>query len=231
MAAAGPPRAVDPPSLPCVDIVESRTLYSSRMQERSRQRSRERRSVQRSSIMNVGRRVDYAIRALCYLAAQPRERIVPRTEIQARQDIPPHFLSKILRSLVGAGLLSSVPGARGGFRLGRQAHHITVRAVYESIEGQLSLVDCVDSREAFCCFAPVCTQIAIWRGAQHVLAEYLERISIRDIADDHGMVSRLRSTAPPMTDARLLATANDPSAASRLPSTARSVAHGPITPR
>ena len=33
----------------------------------------------RSSIMNVGRRVDYAVRALCYLAAQPAHRVVPRS--------------------------------------------------------------------------------------------------------------------------------------------------------
>jgi Rrf2 family protein len=175
------------------------------MQERSPKRALARRRVQRSSIMNVGRRVDYAIRALCYLAAQPPERIVPRAEIQQRQNIPPHFLSKILRSLVGAGFLSSVPGARGGFRLGQPAHDISVRAVYESIEGQLSLVDCVDGREAFCCFAPVCTQITIWTGARQVLVAYLERISIRDIADQHGMVLRLRGT-PSSTTSRSLRT-------------------------
>jgi Rrf2 family nitric oxide-sensitive transcriptional repressor len=148
----------------------------------------------RSSIMNVGRRVDYAIRALCYLAAQAPERIVRRAEIQERQNIPPHFLSKILRSLVGAGFLASVPGAHGGFRLGQPAQRISVRAVYESIEGQLSLVECVDHRETFCCFAPVCTQIEIWSGAQKVLAEYLDHITIRDIADRHGLVSSLRDT-------------------------------------
>ncbi|MFI5398058.1 MAG: RrF2 family transcriptional regulator [Candidatus Binatia bacterium] len=146
--------------------------------------------------MNVGRRVDYAIRALCYLAAQPPERIIRRTEIQERQNIPPHFLSKILRSLVGAGFLASVPGAHGGFRLGRRPHDISVRAVYESIEGHLSLVECVDHRESFCCFAPVCTQIDIWSGAQKVLAEYLDDISIGDIADRHGLVRRLRDTSP-----------------------------------
>ena len=145
--------------------------------------------------MNVGKRVDYAVRALCYLAAQPPERIVRRAEIQERQNIPPHFLSKILRALVGAGLLASVPGARGGFRLGRSPHDISVRAVYESIEGHLSLIGCVDHREAFCCFAPVCTQIDIWSGAQRVLGNYLETISIGDIADRNGLVLRLRETA------------------------------------
>jgi Rrf2 family protein len=155
-----------------------------------------RRKVPRSSIMNVGKRVDYAIRALCYLAAQPPERIVRRAEIQERQNIPPHFLSKILRSLVGAQLLASVPGAHGGFRLGRPAHHISVRAVYESIQGQLSLMDCIDRRDAVCSFAPVCTQIAIWSGAQRVLGRYLENISIGDIADRNGLVLRLQERAP-----------------------------------
>lgn len=146
--------------------------------------------------MNVGRRVDYAIRALCYLAAQPPGRVVPRAEIQTRQNIPPHFLSKILRSLVGAGFLASISGARGGFRLGRPAAGISVRAVYESIEGPLSLIACVDHREGFCCFAEVCTQIDIWSNAQQMLGAYLETISIGDIADRHGLVPRLHDKSP-----------------------------------
>jgi len=159
-------------------------------------------SGQRSSIMNVGRRVDYALRALCYLAAQPAERVVPRAEIQARQGIPPHFLSKILRSLVAAGFLRSVPGARGGFRLGRPAQQISVRAVYESVEGRLSLIDCVDGRDASCRFAGVCTQIEIWRGAQTMLGAYLDRVTIGDIADHHGLVPRLRQRGASRVAAR-----------------------------
>jgi Rrf2 family protein len=152
--------------------------------------------------MNVGRRVDYALRALCYLAAQRTDRVVPRVEIQEHQAIPPHFLSKILRTLVNAGFLESVPGARGGFRLARAAGRISVRDVYESLERPLSLIDCVEFRGEFCRFAPVCTQIDIWAGAQHMLVQYLERISIGDIADGRGLVARLRSegnliSAPP----------------------------------
>lgn len=150
----------------------------------------------RSSIMNVGRRVDYAVRALCYLAAQPGNRLVPRTEIQAKQNIPPHFLSKILRSLVSGGLLVSVAGARGGFRLGRPANELTVRAVYESVEGPLALIECVEGKDEACCYASVCTQIDIWRGAQNMLARYLEQISIGDIADRDGLVLRLRDKSP-----------------------------------
>jgi Rrf2 family protein len=140
--------------------------------------------------MNVGRRVDYALRALCYLAAHPGA-VVTRTEIQKKQAVPPHFLSKILRRLVSAGLLESVAGARGGFRLGRAAEDISVRAVFECVEGGLSLIDCVEQRESFCCFASVCTQREVWRGAQQVLVDYLERVTIGEIADRQGLVGRL----------------------------------------
>lgn len=150
-----------------------------------------RRAVERSSLMNVGRRADYALRALCYLAAQPRGRVVTRGEIQSHQSIPPHFLSKILRSLVSAGLLDSVAGARGGFLLGRSPHEITVRDVYECVEGSLSLIDCIDQREDFCCFASVCLQRDVWGGAQRALLEYLESITVGQIADRHGLVPRL----------------------------------------
>jgi Rrf2 family protein len=147
--------------------------------------------ARRSSLMNVGRRMDYAVRALTYLAAQPADRVVPRNEIQDKQRIPPHFLSKILRRLVTAGYLGSVPGARGGFRLLTPAGRITMRDVYECIEGPLCLMECIEDEEVYCCFAPVCTQITVWRGAQAALGDYLEKISIHDIADQRGLVRRL----------------------------------------
>lgn len=157
----------------------------------STRRPKKRHRHDRSSLMNVGRRVDYALRALCYLAAQPPGRVVTRAEIETHQAVPHHFLSKILRSLVAAGLLESVAGARGGFRLGRRSEEISIRDVYESVEGRLSLIDCVQQGEGFCCFANVCTQIDVWRGAQQLLMDYLGGISIGQIADQQGLVRQL----------------------------------------
>lgn len=148
-------------------------------------------SGERSSLMHVGRRVDYAVRALAYLAGQEPGRVVGRAEIEGRQGIPRYFLSKILRALVSAGMLESVPGARGGFRLRGSASSITIRNVYEAMEGDLCLIDCVRDRGGACCFASVCTQIEVWRGAQRLLLEYLDRISIAAIADGTGLRPRL----------------------------------------
>ncbi len=141
--------------------------------------------------MNVGRRVDYAIRALAYLAGQDSERLVRRSEIEAKQGIPRHFLSKILRALVGAGFLESVAGARGGFRLRKPAAEISFLEVYECFEGELCLIECLRQDGSACDFTPVCTQIDVWRTARQKLFDYLGSVSIADVADGAGLGGRL----------------------------------------
>ena len=147
------------------------------------------RGPSRSSLMHVGRRVDYAVRALAYLAAQPEGRVIGRTEIEERQHIPRSFLAKILRRLVAAGMLESVSGVHGGFRLSRPPTTVTIRQIYEAVEGELALIDCL--RGDVCSFDPVCSQIDVWRGAQRRLAAYLDSVSIADVADGEGLAARL----------------------------------------
>ena len=48
--------------------------------------------------MNVGRRVDYAVRALTYLAGQRPGEVIARTEIEKKQDIPSLSLQDYKRS-------------------------------------------------------------------------------------------------------------------------------------
>ena len=151
-----------------------------------------RRGTPRSSLMHVGRRVDYAVRALAYLAAQPEERVVGRAEIESRQHIPRSFLAKILRRLVAAGLLESVSGVHGGFRLSRPPATVTIRQIYEAVEGELALIDCL--RGDVCSFDPICSQIDVWRGAQRRLAAYLDGISIAELADPQGLSARLAAS-------------------------------------
>jgi Rrf2 family transcriptional regulator, cysteine metabolism repressor len=160
---------------------------------RDRRRSRsEPTQRDRGSLMNVGRRVEYACRALCYMAGQPPGRVVPRAEIESHQAVPTHFLSKILRALVGAGILESAPGVHGGFCLTRPPGEITFRDVFEAIEGRLSLTECVRRGEDSCGFMAVCTQRGIWLGAQQALLDYLQRVSIAEIADTRGLVPRAK---------------------------------------
>jgi hypothetical protein len=52
-------------------------------------------------------------------------------------------------------------------------------------------MDCLERGTDYCSYCSVCTQRSIWEQAQTVLAEFLGKISISDIADRHGLKSRL----------------------------------------
>lgn len=145
----------------------------------------------RSSLMNVGRRVDYAVRALSYLAGQPRDRVVSRADIEEKQDIPSYYLSKIMKDLVAGGMVRSHIGSKGGFSLARPPETISIKQVYETVERPFVLMECLERGQDYCSYCSVCTQISVWDKAQALLASYLDSVSIGDIAVRQGLKERL----------------------------------------
>ncbi|RPJ84047.1 MAG: Rrf2 family transcriptional regulator [Acidobacteria bacterium] len=91
--------------------------------------------------MKITARVEYAVLALFELALGSSDRQVQAREISARQQIPLRFLEQILIQLKKAGLVKSVRGASGGYLLGKDAAHITLKDVVEAVEGELTLLD------------------------------------------------------------------------------------------
>ena len=83
----------------------------------------------------------YALRAL---AAMPENGSYSLAKDLASQlGLPGPYLAKILQSLAQEGMLQSVRGPRGGFRLARPARHITVGAVVSVMDGMESMSGCV----------------------------------------------------------------------------------------
>jgi Rrf2 family iron-sulfur cluster assembly transcriptional regulator len=146
---------------------------------------------ERSSLMNVGRRVDYAVRALSYLAGQPAGKIISRADIEKSQDIPSFYLSKIMKDLVAGGLVQSHIGSKGGFTLAKRADAISIKDIYETVERPLVLMECLEQGINYCSYCAVCSQKTIWQEAQVVLANFLAGVSIAAIADRQGLKGRL----------------------------------------
>lgn len=141
--------------------------------------------------MNVGRRVDYAVRALSFLAGQPPGKIVSRADIEKSQDIPSFYLSKIMKDLVAGGLVDSHVGSKGGFTLAKAADAISLKEVYETVERRLVLMECLEQGVEYCSFCSVCVQKTVWQEAQDVLTDYLSKVSVSDVADREGLKRRL----------------------------------------
>jgi Rrf2 family protein len=78
---------------------------------------------------------EYAIRALTHLAVYGADGPVQVKDIAEAEDIPRHFLAKILNRLTYKGLVRATRGPGGGFRLTRPSSEILVKDVVESIDG------------------------------------------------------------------------------------------------
>ena len=64
------------------------------------------------------------------------------SELSALTHVPAPTVSKILQSLLNAGLLESVRGAKGGYRLARDAEAISLQDIIQSLEGRIALTTC-----------------------------------------------------------------------------------------
>jgi Rrf2 family protein len=88
--------------------------------------------------MRLSARVDYALRAVCELAAAQAPRTVD--QLSAAQDIPNKYLESILGELRRGGLLRSQRGPEGGYRLARPAGDISIADVIRALDGELANV-------------------------------------------------------------------------------------------
>jgi Rrf2 family protein len=132
--------------------------------------------------MRASRKVDYALRAMGYLAGLPRRRVTLVAEIAEAQDIPRDFLSKILKDLVNCGLLRSHLGPGGGYSLARDPKKITFRDVHEAIEGRLLVMDCGQG-PGICSQLDGCSQLHIWRELEQRIYELFDRVTMDDIKE------------------------------------------------
>lgn len=149
------------------------------------------------SIMQISRKVDYALRAAIYLAYQSDRRPCSVAEIAAREAIPKKFLEKIIQDLIHHGLVRSTRGAQGGYALAREADQVTFKDVIEAIEGPVSLNVCVgDAGEVVdCCVqSPRCSMLWVWREAQNRVMEVFATTTL-------AAVLQKRTALPGMVDA------------------------------
>lgn len=123
--------------------------------------------------MKITARVDYAVLAVFELALRARSDRVQAKEIAETQYIPLRFLEQILIQLKRAGLVKSIRGAAGGYRLAKPPGQVTLKDVVEAVEGEISLLD---PR-----LNPNSTVMRVWNEIEAEFLEKLTSITIQDL--------------------------------------------------
>jgi Rrf2 family protein len=87
--------------------------------------------------MQLTRAASYAIYALVHMARQKDNQPIASHLTAREQGIPDRFLLKVLKSLTAQGILRSVKGPNGGYRLAKAPKDITLLEVIEAVDGPI----------------------------------------------------------------------------------------------
>jgi Rrf2 family protein len=96
--------------------------------------------------VQLGEGVEWALHCCTVLATVPEGRTLPAARLAEFHGVPAAYLAKHLQALSQAGIVESVAGRRGGYRLGRPADEISVLDVVEAVEGAEGSFRCSEIR-------------------------------------------------------------------------------------
>lgn len=127
--------------------------------------------------MRISAESDYACRALLELALNwPDKKPVRVSAIAQKQAIPVKYLEQILIQLKSAGIVESVRGKQGGYRLAKPPRKISLGEVMRKIKGPLvQLADSASQGKS--------VFTAIWQEVEGSIVRVLDKITFAEIAD------------------------------------------------
>lgn len=135
--------------------------------------------------MHVSAKADYGMRALLELvsahAADPR-RLVTSDQLASAQAVPVKFLEGILGQLRQAGIVASQRGARGGYRLDRAPHKVTIADVVRALDGPLAAVR--GQRPEDLDYLGTASHLReVWVALRVAIRQVLETTTLADVAE------------------------------------------------
>ena len=132
--------------------------------------------------MKLSTKGRYATRILLCISRLEGDMPVPKKKISEQEGISTDYIEQIIVPLKNAGLVNSVRGLRGGFRLARDAGNITVYDILAASEGDINLVGCLSEG---CSRSDSCVVQRVWQGASNQLREYFSKITLQELREDY----------------------------------------------
>ncbi|MCK9171371.1 MAG: Rrf2 family transcriptional regulator [Treponema sp.] len=134
--------------------------------------------------MKISTRGRYALRFMIDLAQHKQDAFTPLKDISDRQDISIKYLEQITSLLSKYGLLQSVRGPQGGYKLVREPGQYTVGEILRITEGDLAPVACLEPNAAKCERSQSCPTLKLWEGLEKTVNDYLNGITLDQLTSN-----------------------------------------------
>lgn len=97
--------------------------------------------------MRLNEGVEWSLHCCTILALVPADGALPAAALAEFHGVPPAYLAKHLQALSRAGIVESVAGRHGGYRLARPAADVTLLDVVLAVEGDEPAFRCAEIRQ------------------------------------------------------------------------------------
>ncbi len=129
--------------------------------------------------MKFSNKSGYGLQAMVRLAnlyQEDKTRVLPLAELTDIDDISESYLERVMRILRKQGLVKSVQGRKGGYKLGKDPKNITAKEILLSLEGNLFPYKCVCG-----CSEEHCLTKNVWHKLYFSITKTLDNITLFDL--------------------------------------------------
>ena len=147
-------------------------------------------------MLRISKLTDYGTVLLANLAANDTA-VCSAADVSSATGIALPTVSKLLKSLGRAGLVTSTRGSNGGYRLSRRPGDISAADIIDALEGPVSITECsaVDSQ---CEHEGICSVGGAWQRVNIAIRRALDDVSLDDLLRSNTPVPQFRFAGLPV---------------------------------
>ena len=136
--------------------------------------------------MKLSTKGRYGLRAVLDLALNSKDQVVPLSEIAVRQNISISYLEQLISKLRKAGIVQSIRGAQGGYKLAKDPAKLSVGEILRALEGSLDPVDCAEitGEGEACGAADNCVTKYVWMRISDSINNAVDTIVLSELMDE-----------------------------------------------
>lgn len=126
----------------------------------------------------------YALRLMIDMGINSNGEYIRLKEVSERENISVKYLEQVVALLNKAGLVVSLRGNNGGYKLSKDPKDYTAGEILRAAEGTLAPVQCLQCPVNTCERKGICSTIDFWSGFDKTVNDYVDSVTLNDLIEN-----------------------------------------------
>jgi len=141
-------------------------------------------------MLKLSTKGQYGVRAMFELAKHYEKGPLTIKEIADRQGVSVAYLEQLMNKLRKSKLIRSQKGPGGGYVITRKPEEISVGLILNSLEGPVTITQCLDPTAKSCKRVEGCVARLLWKSLGEKIEDFLNTINLNDLLKEEAKLLR-----------------------------------------